>query len=123
MSYLYCVPDACVVATIVQHCLPFHYGYLSIAIVVPIAVVHDSRMDLDDDNSIVGFPRDDDDWQAMVAANNAVDASAAVVARTATAASLMVTSLQQKTTKRMNTDNRTTLPRNNCRDFHHGDAL
>jgi hypothetical protein len=66
---------------------------------------------------------DDNDWPATVAAaNTAAAASAAVVARAAMATTLMFSMLQQLTAQRMKTDHQT-LPRNNRRDFRHGDAL
>jgi hypothetical protein len=71
----------------------------------------------------VDFPRDDNDWQAIVAASTAAAAaSAAVVARAAMSTTLMFSMLQQPMAQRMKTDY-WTLPRNNRRDFWHGDAL
>ena len=74
-------------------------------------------MDSDnEENSILGFPRRDDDLQALVAAN------CAMISSITAAAALVAAPLPQPMIKRMKTDHRT-LPRNNRRDFRHEDAL
>jgi hypothetical protein len=65
---------------------------------------------------------DDDDWDAVVAASTAAAASAAAVAAAAISSTVMITMLQQPPAKRMQRDHRT-LPRDNCREFFHADAL
>jgi hypothetical protein len=74
------------------------------------------------DKNSVDFPCDDNDWQATVAANTAATASAVAVARAAVSTTLMFSMQQQPTAQRMKTDH-WTLPRNNRRDFRHGNAL